>query len=98
MPRRASGANAKRSKKRACVEHMFGRQKGPMDFSIRSVGPARAEARIATVNICYNMRRAVFLGRRMAAGRVCPEFGNSPPIGQEQGLGGPKIGPKDVNL
>ena len=68
MPRHVSGANAKRSKKRACVEHVFADQKGPMDFSIRSVGLARAEARIATVNICYNMRRAVYLGRRMAAG------------------------------
>ena len=68
MPRRASGANAKRSKMRACVEHVFAQQKGPMDFSIRSVGLARAEGRIATANICYNMRRAVFLGRRLAAG------------------------------
>ena len=79
MPKRASGANAKRSKKRACVERAFARQKGPMDFSIRGVGLARTEARIATVNNFYNMRRAVFLGRRMAAGRVYPEFGNSPP-------------------
>ena len=79
MPKHASGANAKRSKKRACVERAFGRRKGPMDFSIGGVGLARAEARIATVNICHDMRRAVFLGRRMAAGRVCPEFGNSPP-------------------
>ena len=68
MPKHVSGANAKRSKKRACVERAFARQKGPMDFSIRSVGLARTEARVATVNSCYNMRRAVFLDRRMAAG------------------------------
>ena len=68
MPRHVSGANAKRPKMRACVEHVFAQRKGPMDFSIRRVGLARAEGRIATANICYDMRRAVFLGRRLAAG------------------------------
>ena len=68
MPKHVSGANAKRSKMRACVEHVFADQNGPMDFSIRSVGLVRAEGRTATANICYNMRHAAFLGRRMAAG------------------------------
>ena len=79
MPGRAIGANAKRSKIRACVERAFARRKGPMEFSIGGVGMVRAEGRIAMVNLGHDMRRLIRLERRMAAGRVCPEFGNSPP-------------------
>ena len=83
MPRLASGANAKRSKMRACVERVFAQRKGPMEFSVRNVGLSLAEGRVGMVDICHNMRRLVFLERRMTAGRVCPEYGNSLPIGQE---------------
>ena len=78
-----SVANAKKSKKRARFEHVFADQKGPMDFSISNVGLARAEGRTGIANICRKMRRVVPLERRMAAGRVYPEFGNKPPKGQE---------------
>ena len=68
MPERASGANAKRSKMRACVERAFADRKGPMDFTIRSVGLVRAEGRIAMTNLGCNMRRLICLERRMSAG------------------------------
>ena len=68
MPRHVSGANAKRSKMRACVEHVFADQKGPMEFTIRSVGLVRAEGRIAMTNLGYNMRRLICIERRMSAG------------------------------
>ena len=68
MPRRASGANMKRSKMCACVERAFAQQKGSMEFSIGGVELVRAEGRIAMVNLGYNMRRLIHLERRTAAG------------------------------
>ena len=70
MPRLASRANEKRSKKRACVERVFADQKGAMEFTIRSVGLVRAEKRIAMSNLGYDMHRliCICLERRMAAG------------------------------
>ena len=68
MPRRVSGANAKRSRMRACVERAFARRKGSMEFSIGGVGLIRAEGRIAMANLGHDMRRLICLERRMAAG------------------------------
>ena len=62
------GANAKRLKMRTCVERSFAYRKGPMEFTIRSVGLVRAEGRIAMTNLGYNIRRLICLERRMSAG------------------------------
>ena len=56
--------NAGRSKVRAAIEHVFAHQKGPMALGIRTVGIARAKAKIGLANLTYNIRRLVFLGRR----------------------------------
>ncbi len=59
-------ANNARSKVRAAVEHVFGRQKGPMGL-VRTIGLARATVKIGLANIAYNMRRAVwFTAQRQA--------------------------------
>jgi len=41
MPEAMARANGKKSKVRALVEHVFARQKGPMDLVVRTIGLAR---------------------------------------------------------
>lgn len=51
-----------RSKVRARVEHIFGARTNDMGGTlVRSIGLARAKARIGLKNLAYNMRRAVHL-------------------------------------
>lgn len=59
-------ANAARSKVRSHVEHPFAEQKGRMGLSIRTIGIARATAKIGMANIAFNMKRLVFLERSAA--------------------------------
>ena len=46
MSELASKASGRRSKVRAYVEHVFARQKGPMNLFIRTIGVARATTKI----------------------------------------------------
>ena len=46
--------------------HVFAYQKGPMGLLIRSIGMARARVKIGLANLAYNMRRYVWLSRRIA--------------------------------
>lgn len=72
-PRRAMAvarikANAARSKVRSAVEHVFAHMKGAMNLYVRTIGIARATAKIGLVNLAFNMRRFVWLeGRAMPA-------------------------------
>src|SRR5450756_2796211 len=60
-------ANRNKSKIRARVEHVFGAQKtSPGGRIIRTIGLARAKAKIGLQNLAYNIRRLVTL-ERMAA-------------------------------
>jgi IS5 family transposase len=61
MPEAVARANGRKSKVRAFVEHVFARQKGPMDLVIRTIGLARAKLKIGLANLTYNMKRAVWL-------------------------------------
>ena len=65
-PQRQS-ANAARSKIRSAVEHVFADQKSRMGLFVRTIGIARARAKIGLANIAYNMRRLTFWQRAMAA-------------------------------
>lgn len=61
-------ANAARSKVRSAVEHPFAEQKSRMGLFVRTIGIARAKAKIGMANIAFNMKRLVFLERgRLAA-------------------------------
>jgi len=64
MPARTARANAARSTVRARIEHVFARQKDQMGLFVRTIGIARAEAKIGLANLAYNMRRAVWLTRQ----------------------------------
>ena len=57
MPKRTAKANARKSKVRAKVEHVFAQQKHRMKLTIRSIGLKRAEATIMMANIAYNLGR-----------------------------------------
>jgi len=57
MAKRTAKANARKSKVRASVEHVFAQQKHRMKLTIRSVGLERAKATIIMANIAYNMSR-----------------------------------------
>lgn len=58
-------SNRIKSKVRARVEHPFGSQVNDLGgVMLRSVGLARAEVGIIMQNLCYNMRRLVFLELR----------------------------------
>jgi len=65
---RHQAANATRSRVRARVEHIFGDQHNAMGGKlVRTIGMARARAKIGLMNLVYNMRRLVVLARVAAA-------------------------------
>ena len=68
LPKRQQAANTTRSRVRARVEHIFGHQQNAMGGKfVRTIGIARARAKIGMMNLVYNMRRLVQLERMVAA-------------------------------
>jgi transposase, IS5 family len=67
MSKRTRTANARKSKVRSAVEHVFAHQKGLMGLCVRTIGIARARVKIGLTNLAYNMRRFVWLSGRMAS-------------------------------
>ena len=68
MPERTAKANAKKSAVRAKVEHVFAHQKNRFGLFIRTIGLARAEAKLTLANLAYNFDRLIFHERRKARG------------------------------
>ena len=68
MPRATARANAKKSSVRATVEHVFAHQKMRFGLFIRTIGLARAEAKLTLANLAYNFDRLIFHERRAAMG------------------------------
>src|SRR5262245_29777147 len=69
LPERQQAANTTRSRVRARVEHVFADQENGMGgIFVRTIGMARAAARIGMMNLVYNMRRCVWLERAAAPG------------------------------
>ena len=68
MPQATGRANAKKSSIRARVEHVFAHQKQRFGLFIRTIGQARAEAKMTLANMAYNFDRLVFHERRKATG------------------------------
>ena len=66
MPERTAMANAKKSSVRARVEHVFGHQKNRYGLFIRTIGLARAEAKLTLANLAYNFDRLIFHERTSA--------------------------------
>ena len=51
---------------RAHVEHVFAHQKNRYGLFIRTIGLARAEAKLTLVNLAYNFDRLIFNERKYA--------------------------------
>lgn len=68
MSRATAQANAKKSSVRAAVEHVFAHQKNRFGLFIRTIGLARAEAKLTLANLAYNFDRLIFHERRNAMG------------------------------
>lgn len=68
MPEAMARANARKSSVRAKVEHVFGHQKNRFGLFIRTIGLARAQAKLILANIAYNFDRLIFHERRRAMG------------------------------
>jgi IS5 family transposase len=66
MNAKTRAANAKKSSVRVHVEHVFAVQKHQMGLFIRTIGKARAEAKLGLANIAYNIKRLIFHERRKA--------------------------------
>lgn len=67
MPRHIARGNARRARIRSRVEHVFAAQKRRFDLVIRTVGKARATAKLALANLAYNFTRLAWLQTRAAA-------------------------------
>jgi IS5 family transposase len=68
MPQNIARANAAKSSIRAHVEHVFAHQKNRFGLFIRTIGLARAEAKLTLANIAYNFDRLIFHERAKAMG------------------------------
>ena len=68
MPERMAKANAQKSSVRVAVEHVFAHQKNRFGLFIRTIGMARAEAKLTLANLAYNFDRLIFHERRRATG------------------------------
>jgi transposase, IS5 family len=67
MPAATRVANARKSRVRSAVEHVFAHEKGLMGLVVRTIGLARAKLKIGLANITYNMRRFIWLERKNVA-------------------------------
>jgi IS5 family transposase len=64
LSKQAKGSNRTKSSVRVRVEHVFGAQTNDMGGTlVRTIGIARAKAKIGMKNLAYNMRRLVQLRR-----------------------------------
>ena len=64
MPEPIRRANAARSRIRSAVEHVFAAQKRRLHLVIRTIGKARATAKLALANLAYNLTRLAWLEQR----------------------------------
>ena len=68
MLKATARANAAKSSIRAHVEHVFAHQKNRFGLFIRTIGLARAEAKLTLCNLAYNFNRLIFHERRESMG------------------------------
>ena len=66
MAKQTRKANARKSAVRARVEHVFAGQKDRYGLFIRTIGLARAGAKITLANLACNIQRLIFNHRRAA--------------------------------
>ncbi len=68
MPSHIARGNATRARVRSRVEHVFAAQKRRMGLLVRTIGLARATAKLTLANLAYNLSRLVWIeGRSVSA-------------------------------
>jgi IS5 family transposase len=68
MPPHIPRGNATRARVRSRVEHVFATQKRRMGLLVRTIGLARATAKVTLANLAYNLSRLVWIeGRSVSA-------------------------------
>lgn len=67
MSKATARANGKKSSVRARIEHVFAHQKMRYGLFIRTIGLARAKAKLTLANLAYNFDRLGFHERRLEA-------------------------------
>ena len=67
IPSHIARGNAARANIRCHVEHVFATQKHRIGLIVRTVGMARATAKITLANLAYNFQRLVWLQGRTAS-------------------------------
>ena len=68
MPKNIAKGNAAKSTTHAVVEHVFAHQKNRFGLFIRTIGIARAEAKLILASMAYNFNRLIFHERTNATG------------------------------
>jgi IS5 family transposase len=66
MPQATARANAMKSSTRARIEHVFAHQKNRFGLFVRTIGVARADAKLTLANLAYDFDRLIFHERRPA--------------------------------
>lgn len=92
MPKTMARADSVKFSIRAHVEHVFAHQKNRMGMFIRTIGLARAEAKLPLYNLAYNFDRLFFHERRESMG--CSAWnheGSNCPKRRRKQINGPLI-------
>jgi transposase, IS5 family len=66
MPPHIARGNATRARVRSRVEHVFAAEKRRMGLVVRTIGLARATAKITLANLAYNLSRLAWIEGRHA--------------------------------
>jgi IS5 family transposase len=66
MPKHIARGNATRARVRSRVENVFAAEKRCMGLRVRTIGLARATAKITLANLADNMRRLIWIDARSA--------------------------------
>jgi IS5 family transposase len=66
MPAHVARGNATRARVRSRVEHVFAAEKRRMGLVVRTIGLARATAKITLANLAYNLSRLAWIEGRPA--------------------------------
>jgi hypothetical protein len=67
MPPHIARGNVTRARVRSRVEHVFAAQKHRMRLVVRTIGLARATAKITLANLAYNLSRLAWIEGRWAS-------------------------------
>ncbi|MEJ8476158.1 transposase [Roseibium algae] len=90
IPQATARANTRKSAIRARVEHVFAHQKTRYGLFVRTIGQARAEAKLTLANLAYNFGRLIFHERKNAMESIRRNGGETTQTRPRSARTGPK--------